>query len=345
MSDLAQHILLQSLAQARGQVVWVVDEQFEPAALALAPPHTGLIAISNRCDVVNTLQQRGYAAQLSDFSFEPWPEASLDVVAYRISKEKAVVHHVINAALEHLRPGGILHLVGGKNEGIRTYLDKAAQRAQCHAQIERHGAVWSGVITRGVTLAAPLDDQRYRELREMMTSDGLPIWSKPGIYGWQKIDAGSTLLAAQFASEFAQAPRGVLDIGCGYGYLSLCAAALWPQATIVATDNNIAALHACEKNLTPFRERAEVVLADCAEGIDDHFDAVICNPPFHQGFDVEGDLTARFLQAARRHLTRHGCALFVVNQFIPLERKAQPLFKQVREIARAQGFKVLLLES
>src|SRR5690606_14779154 len=151
--------------------------------------------------------------------------------------------------------------------------------------------------------------------------------------------------ADQFASVWMQAPASVLDIGCGYGYLSLRAASLWPSANIVATDNNIAAIHACEKNLAPFRERAEVVLTDCAEGIDQRVDAVICNPPFHQGFDVEDHLTTRFLQAARSHLAKGGRALFVVNQFIPLERKAQPLFKQVHEIVRAQGFKVLLLET
>jgi 16S rRNA (guanine1207-N2)-methyltransferase len=70
---------------------------------------------------------------------------------------------------------------------------------------------------------------------------------------------------------------------------------------------------------------------------------VICNPPFHQGFDVEAELTTRFLQAARDRLARNGTALFVVNQFIPLERKAQPLFKSVHEICRARGFKVIAL--
>ena len=344
MTDSAQQLLSAALTPERGRTVWIADEQCELSLLAPIAPRDDLIALSNRCDVAAALRARGYRAELSDFDFSVYAAGSLDTVVYRISKEKAVVHHVINAALERLRAGGELWLGGGKNEGIKTYLDKAAQRAGGRVEIERHGPVWRGVITRGEALGEPLDDQRYSELREMVSADGLSIWSKPGIYGWQKIDIGSQLLADQFAEVWPQAPASVLDIGCGYGYLSLRAAALWPQAQLVATDNNIAAVRACEKNLAPFRARADVVLADCADGIGQSFEAVICNPPFHQGFDIDGDLTTRFLRAARERLQRKGRALFVVNQFIPLERRAQPLFRQVRELVRAHGFKIVLLE-
>jgi 16S rRNA (guanine1207-N2)-methyltransferase len=350
MSDPALPILMQCLPQARGRTLWVVDEHGDAMVAAAIAPRTDLIALSNRCDVVHALQQAGHTALLSDFSFESWGESSLDTVVYRISKEKAVVHHIINAALERLRPGGELWLIGGKQEGIKTYLDKAVQRACGTVEIERHGAFWFGAITRGATLGAALDDQRYTELRELIAEDGWSIWSKPGIYGWQKIDRGSQLLVEQFASVWPDAPASVLDIGCGYGYLSMCALQRWSQARVVATDNNLAATHACEKNLAVLNnkgaagERSAVVLADCAQGIDERFEAVICNPPFHQGFDVESDLTSRFLRAAREHLSSRGRALFVVNQFIPLERKAQPLFRQIREIARANGFKIILLE-
>lgn len=344
MTDFAQQSLRAAFAPGHGRTVWIADEQFEPALLAQIAPRENLLALSNRCDVVAALRARGYRAELSDFDLSIWPAGSLDTVVYRISKEKAVVHHVINAALERLRAGGELWLGGGKNEGIKTYLDKAAQRAGGGVEIERHGPVWRGVVTRGETLGEPLDDQHYTELRELTSDDGLSIWSKPGIYGWQKIDIGSQLLADQFATVWPHAPASVLDIGCGYGYLSLRAAASWPQAQLAATDNNIAAVRACEKNLAPYRERAEVVLADCADGIAQSFDAVICNPPFHQGFDIDSDLTTRFLRAARARLQKKGRALFVVNQFIPLERKAQPLFRQVRELVRAHGFKIVLLE-
>lgn len=343
MTDPALQLLSTPLRRSDAQVVWVADEQLDVSQLGQIRPHAGLQVISNRCDVVSALQNRGFTAVLADFSFAQSAPV-LDIVAYRISKEKAVVHHVINSALQRLRPGGELWLAGGKNEGIKTYLEKALRRAGGTVQIERHGNVWVGVVVRGAELAEPIDDQRYDELREIKFTDDACVWSKPGIYGWQKIDTGSALLAEQFDTIFPQPPRTVLDLGCGYGYLSLCAAGLWPTTKIVATDNNVAATQACEKNLSLWCDRAEIVLANCGDGIDARFDAVLCNPPFHQGFDVDGDLTARFLQSAHAHLLPTGRAVFVVNQFIPLERKAEALFRRVTEVCRAQGFKVMVLE-
>jgi 16S rRNA (guanine1207-N2)-methyltransferase len=347
MSDTALHLLLEQLAHSRGQTVWVADEQIEASAISRLRPRPGLMAVSNRCDVAHVLQGRGFMTLLSDFSFEPWAEKSLDVVAYRISKEKAIVHHVINAAVQRLHPGAELWLVGGKNEGIKTYLEKAARYANGTLRSERHGAITFGIITRGETLGEALDDQSYRELRELQFDSALKVWSKPGIYGWQKIDRGSALLVRELNRVWPDAetpPKTLLDLGCGYGYLSLSAAGHWPDIAITATDNNIAAVHACEKNLASFAIRAEVLLTDCANGIDKKFDAVLCNPPFHQGFEVEGDLTTRFLETARNRLAKNGRALFVVNQFIPLERKAAMLFRNVREVCREQGFKVIALE-
>lgn len=341
MSDPAFRPLLAAFAAPQSTVLWIVDEQLDAAAVNAVSPRAGLSALTNRCDIAQVLQQRGFDTALSDFDFAPWDEVAFDVVAYRVSKEKAVVHHVINAALTRLRVGGELWLTGAKNEGIKTYLDKAARVAGGACVSEKHGAVWLGRVTRGEKLGGPLDDQRYAEMRELVAGDGWRVWSKPGIYGWQKIDTGSQLLAQYFDAAWQEPPASVLDIGCGYGYLSLCAARAWPDAAITATDNNVAAVAACSKNL---EARASVILTDCADGIDARFDAVLCNPPFHQGFDIEGDLTTRFLTAARRCLNRHGRALFVVNQFIPLERKAAPLFRRVRELQRAHGFKIFLLE-
>ncbi|MET0378546.1 MAG: hypothetical protein ABW049_06075, partial [Spongiibacteraceae bacterium] len=166
MSDRAFRPLLAALAPAVADSLWVVDEQLDETLLAMVPPQPGLCVLTNRCDVFRDLQWRGFDIALNDFDFTAWPEASFDRVIYRVSKEKAVVHHVINAALTGLRPGGELWLAGAKNEGIKTYFDKAERYAQSSVRIERHGPVQLGVIARAETrgahsLGARLDDQNY----------------------------------------------------------------------------------------------------------------------------------------------------------------------------------------
>lgn len=328
-----------AIAASAGPSLWLADEQvggFAPAARA------DLAAVSNRCDVVAWLRGCGIDAALSDFEFAA---AGYAHVFFRVAKEKALVHHAINRALEALAPGGTLWLAGDKHDGIKTYLDKATAYAGGDRRIERNGTSLLGAITAGSALDPQrrLDDQAYTELRRIDFSAEFSAWTKPGVFGWQKIDAGSALLIEQLGPLWPQPPRRVLDLGCGYGYLGLRAASHWPQARFIATDNNIAAVRACARNFAEFGIDGAALCSDVGADIDERFDAVLCNPPFHQGFDVEDELTARFLRATRRLLARGGRALFVVNQFIPLERLARAHFGEAEVVARNRSFKLVLL--
>ena len=349
--DKSLHLLIDALNLCGGQRLWFADEHVDPDALALVRADAGLSVATHRCDVAARCKTAGLAVTLSDFvvpnaGASDAEAAAFDGIFLRVAKEKALVHHLINTALEALPPGGTLWLAGEKNEGIRTYLDKAAARAGTAPVLERNGSALLGAVRRGATLGEPLPDQDYANMRRVAFSADFAAWSKPGIFGWQKIDAGSAFLIEHLGAAFRQPPRRVLDLGCGYGYLSLLAAQRWPEAEVVATDNNVAAVAACQRNFAERAINGTAVISDCADdGIEGRFGAVLCNPPFHQGFEVEGDLTLHFLRSARRRFARNGRALFVVNQFIPLERKAEPLFARVEVIARNPSFKLVLLEA
>lgn len=341
-----RQLLAQYCDNAPGtRVLWVAGEE-----ACDAQPPAGVMALTGRVDVAHALRQWGIDCTLSDFDFSPWPAASLDAVYYRISKEKALVHHVINQALLRLRPGGSLYLAGYKQDGFKTYLDKAASAASAEKSLRKgDGGVLLGQVRRGMdgVVPAALPDQDYTRLREIELAADLVLFSKPGLFGWNKVDAGSQMLIEQLRqhqrSLWPRAPQRVLDLGCGYGYLSVMAARLWPSAEFIATDNNLAAVAACAANFEHAAIGGEVIAADCGDTLSGDFQAVLCNPPFHRGFDMLGHLGERFLQRSRQLLSRNGCALFVVNQFLPIERLAAPLFGDIRELARDRSFKVLAL--
>lgn len=344
MTDPSFQLLMQQLCQVTGPQLLVADENLRGAPLHLLLADT-ITLITNRYDIYNQAQSSGLSCHFNDFDFSSFGDNSFSQVLYRVSKEKPVSHHVINNSRRLLTNNGTLILSGAKTDGIKTYTDKAARYFGTRATPEKHGSVYRGVIHHQSSTEQPLDDQDYQQLRPCISLGDYLLYSKPGLFGWNKVDQGSAFLAehlSDFFGRFRNTPRHILDLGCGYGYLSV-AARQCVEATITATDNNAAAIAACSKNFLLAGIDGEVIAGDCAENIGKKFDAVICNPPFHQGFTTDNQLTQRFVTSCHQHLKTGGMALFVVNRFVPLESCAEPLF-QVSKFGENKGFKLVLLE-
>jgi len=344
MTDTAFNLILPALKQTTGANLWIADENLLETRLSAA---TNTQAITNRLDLHQALQDQGWQSQFSDFDFAAIADQSLDRVIYRVSKEKPVVHHIINQACRILKTGGVLELAGEKGEGIKTYIDKARKLfdGQCDAE-KADRNYWHASLTRPAQPGPALDDSDYCQIREAVTDSAFSFISKPGLFGWNKVDKGSQFLIEQLPAMLEdQKPQRCLDLGCGYGYLSLHLARKLdnPDAEITATDNNAAAVHSCQQNFSRYQLNGQVIAANCADGIHGPFDLVICNPPFHTGFSVENSLTDRFLAATAARLTADGSACFVVNKHIPLENKARHWFATVETCADNGHFKLVRL--
>ncbi|GAB2503089.1 class I SAM-dependent methyltransferase [Microbulbifer agarilyticus] len=334
-------LLSQLLSDSDQNTLWIADENSR-ALLKTGLQFRGIL-LSNRWDIVHAAEQMGISACFSDFDLA-MVDRSISRIMYPVSKEKAAVHHVINTAAECLQENGELILIGSKNSGIKTYAQKAAQRFGRRKNLQKHGTDYAShnQLNSDATLGALLDDANYHTLRQLDSLNGL--FSKPGLFGWNKIDVGSALLAQHFSEHLPKTPFTALDLGCGFGYLSVRLAQLAPETHIIATDNNAAALLACQNNFDLSGIKGEVIAGDAGSQVASaSVELVICNPPFHQGFQVEGDLTDRFLAEAARTLRTSGSALLVVNEFIPLARKAEGLFREVTLLEKAKGFCVFRL--
>jgi release factor glutamine methyltransferase len=92
-----------------------------------------------------------------------------------------------------------------------------------------------------------------------------------------------TLIAAA-VEHFAgtPGPSRILDLGTGPGTLLLAALDEWPAATGVGVDASEAALGYARRNAARLgmERRAEFRAGDWAEGIDERFDLILCNPPY-----------------------------------------------------------------
>jgi 16S rRNA (guanine1207-N2)-methyltransferase len=329
---------------ANERLLWIADENVLHSLSAIEAAGN-ITLITNRFDVAQRARELGFAAQFSDFSFSALDDNSVQTTVYRVSKEKPVVNHIINEAWRVLAPGGELVLTGLKQEGIKTCIEKARQLFG-NGVAKKVGNLYVGTLVKQncTPNPQPLDDQDYAQLRLIKTPQ-LDFYSKPGVFGWDRIDQGSAFLVEQLPRLVQGAdrpPESLLDLGCGYGYLSLMTRTM-PLGRRVATDNNAAALLAMRKNADHYGMRIDVVAGDCGGNIAQTFDLILCNPPFHQGFSVDGNLTDKFLRQTQRLLAPQGMAVFVVNQFIALERAAEKYFKRVDTTDRNQSFKLIRL--
>jgi 16S rRNA (guanine1207-N2)-methyltransferase len=339
-------LLFSVFTQVNQKSLWVLDEN-PPANCPTA--NDNIEVISNRVDVVEHMIQRGYKATFNDFKFEAINNNEYQFVFFRISKEKALAHHIINSAHKLLKSDGQLVISGAKQEGIKGYIDRGTKRYQHLETFKADKAHWAARYQNTEHPSNSLDDKDYPLIRETIEEscfgERVVFSSKPGVFGWNKIDRGSQLLIENLDKIKNQLPavEKILDIGCGYGYLSVLAAKKF-SCSITATDNNAAAIDTCKFNLTKHGVEHQVIAANCARGIKDKFDLVLCNPPFHTGFSIENDLTDLFLKAAKERLNSGGIAIFVVNLHIPLERKAQRYFKSAELIDESPNFKVIALK-
>jgi len=366
MNDLALNLLLEKIISYRENTeeaecnLWVLDENLAPSDITqgAAKSKIPLTLICNRFDLQQQLKTNKVTSTFSDFDFNGFEDNSVDRIFYRVSKEKTVVHHIINQAFRVLKPGGTLAIAGYKSEGAKTYIDKASKLFNGATSKSKGGqSSHFAIISKGSTSHGKmLDDKDYTHPRSInIESNDCPdkqsicFISKPGQFGWNKADKGSELLIQHLPDVIRKRhtpAETMLDLGCGYGYLSMMAASLeglemLDLQQITATDNNAAAILSCEENLKNTGKNYNVIADNCAHGIRGRFDLVLCNPPFHQGFAVDNDLTRMFLEQAHKRLHAKGDAVFVVNQFIPLERKAQDLFGKITLLAESNGFKVI----
>lgn len=347
--DIPLQLLIQH-AQQTGPGLWLLDENCQTDRLSSILPHCQ-IAITNRYHLYHKLNSQHNQIYFNDFDFSCCRESTISRIYYRVSKEKALCHYLINQAYQILPENGQLHLSGYKDEGIKTYLKKADKLfGETRQLLNGEKTAKYATLQKTRTDNQPLlDDKHYQQLQEIARLHELPVVSKPGVFGWNKADTGSQFLIGHLPALLTSTQtqiQQVLDLGCGYGFIALHAYHNNPQlqsAHFTLTDNNAAAISCARANLDTHQIPGEVSGDDCGNQLPgNHYDLILCNPPFHQGFDVTQDITGQFVKSAHRLLAPNGKVLFVVNQFVGLEKIASRYFRQLDIFARNQSFKLIL---
>lgn len=238
----------------------------------------------------------------------------------------------IALALKALRPGAPFTLLAPKDRGgqrLRGELEAMGCEVEEHSK--RHHRICAGLRP-----ANPLGLEAAIAEGAPRLRDDLAAWSQPGLFSWDRLDPGTSLLTEHLP---ALSGKGA-DFGCGIGLLARAALASPKIETLTLVDLDRRAVECARHNVLD--PRAQFLWADVKAGLalrDLHF--VIANPPFHEAGREDAGLGQIFLRRAHESLRRGGALIFVANRHLPYEAVLQPLFRRVTPRVEAGGYKVI----
>jgi len=161
------------------------------------------------------------------------------------------------------------------------------------------------------------------------------FFTVPGVYSEAAIDKGSALLA-----EVLPDLKGrIADLGAGWGYLSQAALLSDKVTSLDLVEADQRALNCARLNIIDDRASFHWADATTHRGAE-AYDAVVMNPPFHQGRQGDPSLGQAFIAAAARNLKPNGALWMVANRHLPYEAALEQAFRTVDELDGNTAFKV-----
>ena len=273
-----------------------------------------------------------------------------DVALVQGPKEKLVALQLVWDAWNALRDGGRLYVAGANDEGIRPLLRHTEALFGALTLLDYRRGNRIGMAVKGALPAALpeafasswLDHARWKTFDVLLCDKTFAVWTRPGIFAWDRLDPGTRLLAETMT---AGEGHDVLDLGCGAGILGTLAG-LRGAASVALVDSDTVAVEAARRTTTAAGlTTASVWPGDAAAPVRERrFDRVVTNPPFHAGKGTEYAAAARFIRDAAALLRPHGHLELVANRHLPYEHLIQEAFGAVRLAGEADGFKVLVGE-
>jgi 16S rRNA (guanine1207-N2)-methyltransferase len=328
----------------------LVSQVFSPALVVdVATRAVGVCAVHRRWSAVRDLSTTAAAARNVEVRPDVFPRAgdAFDVALVQITTGRGFARAALVTALRAVRPGGWLYAAGANRAGARTALSDAAYLGEAETVASKGGHRLFRVRRPDGELNVPADwDAPWlpRPLAVDVRGRTYDLRTQPGVFSWDHIDDGTRFLLDRFPELHPPRDSRVLDACCGYGILGMVAAAEWSPAAVTYADDDLLAV-ACVRAATTGRgvTAAEVTPADLTREVPGGgFDVILCNPPFHQGYDTDKTFAARFARRAARALRRGGRLILVANAFLPYRDVLRPHFADATQFARDGRYQILV---
>lgn len=239
--------------------------------------------------------------------------ADAELILVQAPKSLDALRELTELIARHARPdvtvllgGRVKHMTPTMNEILAGHFDEV------QAGLARQK---SRVITaRGPRRPTASEFPVQTENREL----GLTICAHGGVFAGSKLDLGTRQLLSHLAQARPDAERAI-DLGCGTGVLAAALAQARPALWVLASDQSRIAVASAAATMAAngLADRVSVVRETSLNSIADaSIDLILCNPPFHNGTEVNESVALALFEAAGRVLAPGGELWTVYNSHL-----------------------------
>lgn len=257
------------------------------------------------------------------FQVDTAAPAEADLAIVLLPRSKALARAMV---AEAMALAGKVIVDGQKTDGVDGLWREMRKRGACSAAFSKaHGKVF--VCESG-------DFGDWLGGAPMPMAEGFA--TAPGVFSADGVDPASALLAAALPVKLG---RHVVDLGAGWGYLGARILERDGIERLDLVEADHAALCCARQNVSD--TRAAFHWADATTWRPEQpVDAVVMNPPFHEGRKGVPELGQRFIAAAAAMLAPSGRLWMVANRHLPYEASLHQHFREVEESAGDARFKI-----
>lgn len=341
--EAADEYLLQQLdeTEIRGPVL-ILNDTFGALSCALAEhsPYSIGDSYLSELGTRENLRHNGIAESSVTFldSTADYPQA-LGVVLIKVPKTLALLEQQLRA-LRKVVTAQTRIIAGAKARDIHTSTLELFEKVLGPTTTT---LAWKKARLINCTFSNPQLADAPQTLSWKLEDTGWTIHNHANVFSRTGLDIGARFFMQHLPENL---DGEIVDLGCGNGVIGLSLLAKNPQANVVFVDESPMAVDSSrlnvETNLPEAFERCEFMINNALSGVEPfRFNAVFCNPPFHQKHALTDNIAWEMFHHARRCLKINGELYIVANRHLDYFHKLKKIFGNCATIATNNKFVIL----
>ncbi|EIF5853148.1 23S rRNA (guanine(1835)-N(2))-methyltransferase RlmG [Salmonella enterica] len=341
--EAADEYLLQQLdeTEIRGPVL-ILNDTFGALSCALAEhsPYSIGDSYLSELGTRENLRHNGIAESSVTFldSTADYPQAP-GVVLIKVPKTLALLEQQLRA-LRKVVTAQTRIIAGAKARDIHTSTLELFEKVLGPTTTT---LAWKKARLINCTFSHPQLADAPQTLSWKLEDTGWTIHNHANVFSRTGLDIGARFFMQHLPGNL---DGEIVDLGCGNGVIGLSLLAKNPQANVVFVDESPMAVDSSrlnvETNLPEAFERCEFMINNALSGVEPfRFNAVFCNPPFHQKHALTDNIAWEMFHHARRCLKINGELYIVANRHLDYFHKLKKIFGNCATIATNNKFVIL----